>query len=105
MKPLFPPRSLTTLALLSLPLLAPAQTLPDGKLTLNEDGSRYVKFTLLNQVWVRYNQSNPGTRLYGVAKPETFDVGIRRFRIQFLGQLTDRVFVYSQLGVNNFNYT
>lgn len=91
-------------ALAALPLLAPAQTLPDGKLTLNADGSRYVKFTLLSQVWARYNQSNTGTRLYGVAKPDTYDVGIRRFRIQFFGQLTDRVFVYSQFGINNFNY-
>ncbi len=92
------------LFLTALPGLTTAQTLKDGKLTLNEDGSRYVKLTLLNQVWARYNESNDGTRLYGVNKPSTYDIGIRRFRIQFFGQLTDRVFIYSQIGINNFSY-
>ena len=36
--------------------------------------------------------------------PNTYDIGIRRFRIQFYGQLTDRVFIYSQIGLNNFSY-
>lgn len=93
------------LLLVAMPLLAPAQTLKDDRFTLNQDGSRYVKFTLLNQAWARYNQSNTGTRLYKTDLPQTFDIGIRRFRIQFFGQLTDRVFIYSQFGVNNLNYT
>ncbi|GAA4359256.1 hypothetical protein GCM10023185_25720 [Hymenobacter saemangeumensis] len=97
-------KKILALALAALPLLAPAQTLKDGKLTLNTDGSRYVKLTLLNQGWARYNQSNTGTRLFGENKPHTFDLGIRRFRLQFFGQLTDRVFIYSQVGMNNFNY-
>ena len=100
--------SLSTFAigvlLAAAPILAPAQTLKDGKLTLNPDGSHYVKLTLFNQVWARYDQSNPGTLVNGYGKPNTFDVGIRRFRIQFYGQLTDRVFVYSQIGINNFGY-
>jgi hypothetical protein len=92
------------LSLSALSFLASAQTLKDGKLTLNPDGSRYVKLTLMNQAWARYNQSNNGTQLFGVSKPNTFDIGIRRFRLQFFGQLTDRVFIYSQVGLNNFNY-
>lgn len=67
----------------------------DGRLLLNADASHYVKFTLLNQVWLRYNQSNPGTTVGGYAKPSTYDSGIRRFRIQMYGQLIDRVFSYS----------
>jgi hypothetical protein len=101
-------QSLRSLLLLSglalLPGLASAQTLKDGKLSLNADGSRYMKLTLLNQAWARYNQSNTGTRLFGESTPNTFDIGIRRFRLQFFGQLTDRVFIYSQVGLNNFNY-
>ncbi|WP_324671363.1 hypothetical protein [Hymenobacter sp. GOD-10R] len=86
------------------PPRATAAPLKDGKLALNEDASHYVKLTLANQVWLRYNQSNPGTQVNGYARKETFDVGIRRFRIQFYGQLTDRVFIYSQIGINNFSY-
>lgn len=78
--------------------------LKDGKLPLNADASHYVKLTLLNQVWLRYTQNNPGSRVAGEPQPGTFDVGIRRFRIQFYGQLTDRVFIYSQIGINNFSY-
>ena len=92
------------LSLATVPTLASAQTLTDGKLTLNPDGSHYVKLTLLNQAWARFDQSNPGTLVNGYAKPNTFDAGIRRFRIQFYGQLTDRVFIYSQIGINNFSY-
>jgi hypothetical protein len=83
---------------------APTFFLKDGKLPLNADASHYVKFTLLNQVWLRYNQSNPGTTVGGYAKPSTSDIGIRRFRIQMYGQLTDRVFIYSQFGINNLTY-
>jgi hypothetical protein len=78
--------------------------LKDGKLPLNADGSRYFKLTVLGQFWMRYNQSNPGTTVGGYDQPNTYDIGIRRFRIQMYGQLTDRVFVYSQLGINNFAY-
>ncbi|TGE24370.1 hypothetical protein E5K00_03905 [Hymenobacter aquaticus] len=91
-------------ALLAGALHTQAQSFKDGKLTLNPDGSHYLKLTLLNQVWVRYNQSNPGTQVDGFSKPETYDIGIRRFRMQFFGQLTDRVFIYSQIGINNFSY-
>ena len=71
---------------------------------MNADGSHYFKITLVNQVWLRYNQSNPGTTVGGFAKPSTYDIGIRRFRIQLYGQLTDRVFIYSQIGLNNLSY-
>jgi hypothetical protein len=78
--------------------------LKDGKLPLSADASHYIKFTLLNQVWMRYNESNPGTTVGGYNVPNTYDIGIRRFRIQFYGQLTDRVFIYSQIGINNLSY-
>ncbi|TDN37126.1 hypothetical protein E4631_07230 [Hymenobacter sp. UV11] len=78
--------------------------LKDGKLPLNADASRYFKITLLNQVWMRYNESNPGTTVGGYAVPNTYDLGIRRFRIQLYGQLTDRVFIYSQIGINNLAF-
>jgi hypothetical protein len=74
------------------------------KLKLNEDGSRYLKATILNQVWLRYNDSNPGTTVLTDPTSETFDIGLRRTRLQLYGQITDRVFFYLQFGQNNFNY-
>lgn len=76
------------------------------KLSLNEDGSHYVQFTGLVQVWVRYNQSNPNSTVNGQTNnaENTFDVGLRRVRFQTLAQLTDRSFFYVQIGENSYNY-
>ncbi len=77
---------------------------PMLRLNLSDDGKQFIQVTFLNQLWLRYNDSNPGTSVYGTAKPSTFDVSLRRTRIQLFGQLTDRVFFYAQFGQNNFNY-
>lgn len=82
----------------------PPKTIEELKLKLNEDGSHYLKWTFLNQVWLRYNESNPGTTVLGEPASQTFDIGLRRTRIQFFGQLTDHVFFYTQFGQNNFNF-
>jgi hypothetical protein len=101
-------RILASLVLLCLYVVAQAQDKPkelnELKLNLNDSGSRYIKATFLNQVWLRYDQSNPGTRVLGEPKNETFDIGLRRTRFQLYGQMTDRVFIYFQFGQNNFNY-
>ena len=75
----------------------------DRKFNLNDDGSNYVKFTFLTQAWLRSAAYNPGTTINGIEKNSGTDIGIRRYRIQLYGQLTDRVFAYSQFGENNFN--
>lgn len=76
----------------------------DLRIKLNENGSHYVKFTALNQVWIRYTDANPGTTINGFAKDQIFDIGIRRLRFQILGQLTDQIFFYVQFGQNNFSH-
>lgn len=73
------------------------------KFNLNEGGSHYFQFTVLNQTWVRFNQSNPGTLVEGTPTDNTFDIGLRRTRFQLFGQVSDRVFIYFQFGQNNFN--
>lgn len=73
------------------------------KFPLNEAGSHYFQLTVLNQTWLRMNESNPGTTVEGKQKDQTFDIGLRRTRFQVLGQVTDRVFVYFQFGLNNMN--
>ena len=95
-----------TLMLLGLftPERAQAQDFfKDRKLYLNEDGSNYVKFTFMAQAWLRNQDYNPGTTLNGVPQDNGTDIGIRRYRVQMYSQLTDRVFIYTQFGENNFN--
>ncbi len=76
----------------------------DGlKIYLNNDSSRYIKGTGLAQIWLRYNQNNPGSNVYGTAKDDTYDVGLRRVRYQTMAQVTEKVFFYAQFGINNLN--
>src|SRR6185295_6907209 len=73
------------------------------KFNLNSDGSHYFQFNVLNQTWVRFNQNNPGKLVDGRVKDNSVDIGLRRTRFQAYGQLTDKVFIYFQFGMNNFN--
>lgn len=82
----------------------PKKELEELRLKLNDDGSHYIKATFLNQVWLRFNQSNPGTTVLTDASKQTFDIGLRRTRVQLYGQLTDHVGFYFQFGQNNFNF-
>ncbi|GGH74020.1 hypothetical protein HNQ91_003777 [Filimonas zeae] len=81
------------------------ELLKDGKIWLNEDGSNYFKFTLVSQVWIRNTDMNPGSTINGYEKKNFTDIGIRRARMQAFGQIADRVFIYTQFGMNNFNYS
>lgn len=79
--------------------------LPEMKVKFNASGSHYFKGTFLAQTWVRYSELNPGSTIDGFAAGSTrADIGIRRVRIQAFGQLTDRIFVYTQFGQNNFSF-
>lgn len=73
------------------------------KFNISDDGSHYFQVTFLNQTWMRYNQSNDSSTLFNKTQPSTFDIGLRRTRIQMFGQITDRTFLYFQFGQNNFN--
>lgn len=82
----------------------PSVRFKDGlKIYLNDDSTRYIQGTGLAQVWVRYNDNNPGSTIYGTPKKETFDVGLRRVRYQVMGQISKKVFFYTQFGINSFN--
>lgn len=80
-----------------------AQGFKEGKLFLNQDGSHYLKFTLLNQTWLRYSQLNDGSTQSGFPVSHYTDIGIRRMRMQMLSQINDRTFLYMQVGQNNLN--
>jgi len=66
-----------------------------------------MKLTFLNQTWVRFTDNNPGSMEFSTPKNQTFDIGLRRTRMQYYGTITPRVFVYTQVGLNNlaFNST
>ena len=72
-------------------------------LPLKADSSTYLKTTIMAQVWGRYSDNNPGSTLYGYNLPTTYDVGLRRVRVQFFGKIAPQVFFYTQVGINNFN--
>lgn len=72
------------------------------RINLNEDGSHFIKPGIVNQTWIRWNQSNPGSTLAGQATDNTFDIGLRRTRFTLTGQVTDRFTFFAQVGMNNF---
>lgn len=77
----------------------------DGlKVYLTTDSTKYLKATVCLQTWARYSNNNPGTTVNGYAEKQSYDVGIRRFRMQLFGPIAPKVFFYSQFGINNFNY-
>lgn len=82
----------------------PSSRFKDGlKIYLNDDSTRYIKATGIAQIWLRYNNNNPGSTIYGTEKKETFDVGLRRVRYQVMSQVTKNVFFYTQVGINSIN--
>lgn len=70
---------------------------------INEDGSHFAQFTFLNQTWLRFNENINGTIINGEQKDESFDIGLRRTRMQILIKPYDDVFLYFQFGQNNYN--
>lgn len=95
-----------TLALLMTALTSFGQQfLKDRQLRFswNEEGTHYVQLSMVGQVWVRYNESNPGSTIFGSPQPHTYDIGVRRWRMSLFSQVTDRVFIFTQFGMNNFS--
>lgn len=82
----------------------PNSRFKDGlKLYLSNDSVSWLKATVGLQTWVRFTENNPGSTINKYQQNETFDIGIRRARIQLFGNITKRVFFYSQFGINSFN--
>ena len=73
------------------------------RIPLSKDEKQYLQFTLLNQVWLRANESNTGTTVVGDLQKQTVDLGLRRTRFQLFGEIAPKTFVYFQFGQNNFN--
>lgn len=95
------------LSFLLLPIVGLSQGFAgygDGiKIKIDKEGDRYLRFITWHQVWMRYNQNNAGSTRNGVAQRETFDIGLRRSRIQLYSQINKRFLVFMHFGINNQN--
>ncbi|MBS3913485.1 MAG: hypothetical protein KG003_03240 [Bacteroidetes bacterium] len=81
-----------------------AQKPNELKWNFNKDSTHFFKFTCVNQVWLRHTQNNPGSTAFGDPVNNSFDIGIRRLRMQAYGQINERIFLYTQFGLNNFTW-
>ncbi|MCX6139430.1 MAG: hypothetical protein NTX15_01105 [Candidatus Kapabacteria bacterium] len=70
---------------------------------LSADSTRWVKMNVVAQAWMRYTSTNPGSLVENEPRSAIADIGIRRARLQFTAQVTDRALLYMQYGLNNFN--
>lgn len=71
------------------------------KLGLNEQGDKYIRFIVWNQIWARWTDNNPGTSVNGVPSNSTMDIGARRLRFLAYAQITPRYLVLAHIGINN----
>jgi hypothetical protein len=92
--------------LTSIFAIANAQTKKNPfTLNLSEDGAKYIKFGINAQIWARYTELNPDSKVGSNFTSDTYDIVLRRLRMQALGMLTEKVFFHIQLGQNNINFT
>lgn len=68
------------------------------------DTAAKIKVQLFAQFWARYNQNNPGTLALGRPQDGSFDIGVRRARVQAFAQIDKRTSLFIHYGFNNFNY-
>ncbi|MEP1780299.1 porin [Reichenbachiella sp.] len=62
-----------------------------------------MKLSVTGQIWLRYTELNPGSLVDGLYQTSSTDLSIRRFRMAFSGDVTERVYAKIQIGLNNFN--
>lgn len=82
-----------------------AQDKPFNIVNISKDGSQYIKFGMNLQVWGRYTELNEGSKIGTTEVSDTYDIVIRRLRLQAMGMLTENIFFHLQLGQNNINFT
>jgi hypothetical protein len=71
------------------------------KLNMDEDGEKYVRFILWNQIWFQYQENNPGTLVNGQPQTHTWDIGARRLRLFMYAQISPRYSIVAHIGINN----
>lgn len=74
------------------------------KWSLNEEGTHWIGMHAYVQFSARVNENNPGSLVNGELENTTTDLSIRRYRIGIKSQVSEHLFIYTQLGTNNLNY-
>lgn len=75
-------------------------------LSLNDDGSKYIRFLIWNQMWMRSTENNPGTLgVDGLPQKRSADIGIRRARFLAYAQVSPRFLILTHFGINNQTFT
>lgn len=75
-------------------------------LKLSEDGSKYLRFIIWNQIWAKATENNPGTLdIAGNPQSHTLDVGIRRARVLAYAEVSPRFLILTHFGINNQTFT
>ncbi|ARV16478.1 porin [Polaribacter sp. SA4-12] len=63
-----------------------------------------INWNVTAQIWMRHSELNEGSLVNNEATSSYSDVSIRRLRIPVTSQLTPKLFFYSILGGNNYNF-
>ncbi|HQK98026.1 MAG TPA: hypothetical protein PLH61_08380 [Bacteroidia bacterium] len=71
------------------------------KINLDTTGTRFIRIINWHQVWVRFNENNPGSTANGEASNSQVDFAIRRSRFLFMTQISPKFLVVSHFGINN----
>jgi hypothetical protein len=75
---------------------------PELRFYFSNDSSSFAGIEMVNQIWTRYIWNNPDK--YGVEQYGDIDLGLRRSRLRFYGYLMDRVFIYTEIGLDQQTY-
>lgn len=77
-------------------------TVPGMRKYLSADSTSYAGLVMVNQIWTRYIWNNPDR--YGVEQYGDMDLALRRSRLIFYTYLMDKVFIYTQIGLDGQTY-
>lgn len=78
---------------------------PGLKVNIDDEGEKYVRFLLWNQVWARAGANNPGTMENDTPVENTWDIGARRLRFMAYAQISPRYLILTHFGINNQSFT
>lgn len=68
------------------------------KFPLNEDKHPYIKISGSAQLWLRYTDMNPGSLVNNEKREDLVDLSVRRFRLNFAGNLSEKMRINLLLG-------
>lgn len=73
------------------------------KINLDSTGRKFVRVLTWHQVWVRYNENNPGSLINGEASSSQVDMSLRRSRFLVYSQINPDFLILTHFGINNAN--